>query len=162
MGDEQTLNEEGTDLSVLELSDIHIGCRADSMNEAIEFVGGHLVARGSVTAAYVDGMKQRETVVSTYLGNGVALPHGVLEGKEHIIRTGLVVAQYPDGVDWVQGTARIVVGLAAVGDDHVAVLSQLAEVLQDEEVCELLSTTDDASLIHTHLTAAGDSEEEDE
>lgn len=147
-------------MSVLELGDIHVGCTADSMEEAIEFVGRHLVEHGKVTEAYIAGMQKRETVVSTYLGNNVALPHGVLESKEHIIKTGLVVAQYPDGVDWKQGTARLVVGLAAVGEDHVAVLSQLAEVLQDEELCEVLSTTQDAALIHEHLTAVGEEEEE--
>ncbi len=132
------------------------------MDEAIEFVGGCLVERGSVSAPYVDGMKQRETVVSTYLGNGVALPHGVLESKEYIASTGLAVAQYPDGVDWQQGTARIVVGLAAVGDDHVAVLAQLAEVLQDEELCELLSTTTDAELVHRYLTTVPDDDDDDD
>ncbi|MEM7325029.1 MAG: PTS sugar transporter subunit IIA [Actinomycetota bacterium] len=154
------MTQQDPDLSVLRFDDIHVGCSADSMEEAIEFVGRHLVNRGKVTEEYIAGMQKRETVVSTYLGNSVALPHGVLESKEHIISTGLAVAQYPDGVDWQQGTARLVVGLAAVGEDHVAVLSQLAEVLQDEELCELLATTDDAQLIHQHLTAAADEEDE--
>lgn len=153
---------EGSALSVLQLADIVLGCTAESMEEAIEFVGKRLVERGSVNEAYIDGMKQRETVMSTYLGNGVALPHGVLESKDHIIQTGITVAQYPDGVDWQQGTARIVVGLAAVGEDHVAVLSQLANVLQDEDLCELFATTDDATLIHTYLTASDEDEEDEE
>ncbi len=156
------MSDEGTKAFVLEPTDIHLGCKADSMDEAIEFVGRHLVENGSVSEAYIEGMKKRETVVSTFLGNGVALPHGVLESKEYIVRTGLAVAQYPDGVDWKQGTARLVVGLAAVGDDHVAVLSQLAEVLQDEELCELLSTTTDAALVHAHLTAVPDDDDDDD
>lgn len=155
------MSENDTNLSILELSDVFVGCKAESMDEAIEFVGRHLVDTGKVTEAYVAGMHKRETVVSTYLGNNVALPHGVLESKDHIIKTGLAVAQYPDGVDWQQGTARIVVGLAAVGEDHVAVLSQLAEVLQDEELCELLSSTEDASVIHGHLTAVSEEDEEE-
>ena len=155
------MSESEASLSVLELSDVFVGCQADTMEEAIEFVGRHLVDTGKVTEEYIAGMQKRETVVSTYLGNNVALPHGVLESKEHIIKTGLAVAQYPGGVDWKQGTARIVVGLAAVGEDHVAVLSQLAEVLQDEELCELLASTDDASVIHGYLTAEGEEEEEE-
>ena len=153
--------DSGTAFS-LDPSDIHLGCRAASMDEAIEFVGRCLVERGSVSAPYVDGMKQRETIVSTYLGNGVALPHGVLESKKYIASTGLAIAQYPDGVDWKQGTARVVVGLAAVGDDHVSVLAQLAEVLQDEELCELLSTTTDAELVHRYLTAVPDEDDDDD
>lgn len=139
--------------AVLTLDDIVLGHRADSMNEAIEHAGGLLVARGSVSDEYIDGMKQRETKVSTYLGNGVALPHGLLESKDCIRSTGIVVVQHPDGVDWQAGTAHLVVGLAAVGDDHVKVLSQLAEVLQDEDLCETLWRTDDAQFLYDCLTA---------
>ncbi len=138
---------------VLTPADIVLGCRADSRDEAIEFSGSLLVARGSVSAEYVEGMKQREEVVSTYLGNGVALPHGVLESKDHIRSTGIVVSQYPDGVDWGPGTAHLVVGLAAVGDDHVQVLSRLAEVLQDEDLCGALAQSDDAAFVYERLTA---------
>ena len=140
-------------LSVLGIDDVTLGCRAGSMQEAIDFVGRKLVDCGSVTADYVSGMQKRETVDSTFLGNGVALPHGVLESKEHIIKTGIVVAQYPEGVDWGPGTAHLVVGLAAVGGDHVAVLSQLAEILQDEELCERLWVSDDPGFVHGQLTA---------
>ena len=147
---------------VLRRQDVILGCRAASMSEAIDFVGGRLVARGSVTADYVDGMHKREEVVSTYLGNGVALPHGVLESKEAVVSTGIVVAQYPDGVDWVQGTAHLVVGLAAVGEDHVRVLSQLAEILQDEGLCERLWVTDDADYLYEQLSAAPDDADDED
>ena len=142
--------------AVLTLDDIVLGHRADSMDEAIEHAGGLLVARGSISDEYIDGMKQRETKASTYLGNGVALPHGLLESKDYIRSTGIVVVQHPDGVDWQAGTAHLVVGLAAVGDDHVRVLSQLAEVLQDEDLCETLWHTTDAQFLHDCLTADPD------
>ncbi len=138
--------------TVLTQGDIVLGCRADSRDEAIEFSGGLLVARGSVSPEYVEGMKQREHVVSTYLGNGVALPHGVLESKSYIRSTGIVVAQYPDGVDWGPGTAHLVVGLAAAGDDHVLVLSRLAEILQDEDLCQELAQSEDPAFVHERLT----------
>lgn len=140
--------------SVLTRADVVLGCSANSMDEAIEYAGNLLVNRGSVTPPYVEGMKQRERVVSTYLGNGVALPHGVNESKGHILSTGIVVAQYPEGVDWGPGTAYLVVGLAAVGDDHVRVLSQLAEILQDEDLCESLAQTGDADFLYDQLSAA--------
>lgn len=132
------------------------------MHEAIEFVGRRLVERGSVDDEYVEAMKKREEVVSTYLGNGVALPHGVLESKQAVRRTAIVVAQYPEGVEWGEGTAHLVVGLAANGDEHVTVLSQLAEVLQDTELCERLWRTDDADFVYAQLTREGSDDDEDQ
>ena len=146
--------------SVLTPDDIVLGHHSDSMNDAIEHAGGLLVARGSISDEYIDGMKQRETKASTYLGNGVALPHGLLESKEYIRSTGIVVVQHPDGVDWQAGTAHLVVGLAAVGDDHVRVLSQLAEILQDEELCETLCRTTDSQFLYDCLTADPDPDDD--
>ena len=150
--------------TVLDRDAIFLGRSGDDMHEAIEFVGGELVRRGIVGEGYIDGMKQREVAVSTYLGNGVALPHGTFETKSEVKGTAIVVAQYPDGVDWGGGTAHLVIGLAAVGEDHVNVLSALAEVLQDEELCQQLWTTDDADLIYDTLSNfdADDDEDDDD
>lgn len=138
--------------AVLPKSDLHIGLPSVSMNEAIEFVGGRLVERGAAEGGYVEGMKKREETVSTYLGNGVAMPHGTFEAKQFIKGTGIVVAQYPEGVDWGAGTAYLVIGLAADGDDHVKVLSTMAEVLQDEDLCSTLWTTTDADFLFNTLS----------
>ncbi len=137
---------------VLPQSDVHIGLPSVSMNEAIDFVGGRLVERGVAEGGYVEGMKKREETVSTYLGNGVAMPHGTFEAKEFIKGTGIVVAQYPEGIDWGTGTAHLVIGLAADGDDHVKVLSTMAEVLQDEDLCSTLWTTTDAKMLFNTLS----------
>ncbi|MEM8705496.1 MAG: PTS sugar transporter subunit IIA [Actinomycetota bacterium] len=152
----------GSVLDVLNLEDVMIGCEAASMEDAIRLVGGRLVERGSVEPSYIDGMLEREATVSTFLGNGVALPHGVLASKGAILTTGIVVGQFPAGVDWGAGTAHLVVGLAATGDEHVAVLSQLAEVLMDEELCDALAQTSDADFILTTLTTPVDDDEDDE
>ena len=111
-------------------------------------------AGASSSADYVDGMKLREETVSTYLGNGVAMPHGTFEAKDAVTGTGIVVAQYPDGIDWGAGTAHLVIGLAAIGDDHVHVLSQMAEVLQDEDLCQELWITKDSDLLFNTLTGS--------
>lgn len=139
---------------VLARDAVFIGRASESMEEAIDFVGGELVSRGLVASSYIDGMKDRERSASTYLGNGVALPHGTYESKDAINGTGIVVAQYPDGVSWGEGTAYLVIGLAAVGDEHVQVLSQLAEVLQDEALCEKLRVAEDAGFVHGTLIGA--------
>ncbi|NNE95520.1 MAG: HPr family phosphocarrier protein [Acidimicrobiales bacterium] len=148
--------------SVLDREDVLVGLQSVSMHEAIDLVGGRLVARGIVSENYVDGMKTREETVSTYLGNGVAMPHGTLENKQDISGTGIVVAQFPDGVDWGAGTAHIVIGLAAEGDAHVQVLSQMAEVLQDEELCEELWATNDRDRLYDILSGSEQSDDEGE
>ena len=100
--------------------------------------------------------------MSTFLGNGVAMPHGTFESRDWVHSTGIVVAQYPDGIDWGVGTAHLVIGLGAVGDDHVAVLSHIAEVLQDEEVAEELWTTDNADHLYSVLSAGAEGEGSEE
>lgn len=124
-----------------------LGLDSVSKDEAITAAGRMLVGRGLVDDGYVDAMHRREATISTYMGNGVAMPHGTFDARDTIHGTGIVVMQYPDGVDWGDEKARLVVGLAATGEDHVGVLSQLAEVLLDEDLCEVLSTTDDPQTI---------------
>jgi phosphotransferase system HPr (HPr) family protein len=137
---------------------IFLGRSEASMVAAIDFVGGELVRRGIVQPGYVPAMKTREETVSTYLGNGVALPHGTFESKDEINGTAIVVAQYPQGIQWGAETAHLVIGLAAVGDEHVQVLSHIADVLQDEELCEKLWTTNDAQLMYETLVASTDAD----
>lgn len=149
--------------AVLMRDSVVLGQSAADMEEAIEFVGGLLIKRGIVEPGYIAGMKQREETVSTYLGNGVALPHGTFETRDEIKGTGIVVAQYPEGVQWGDEVARLVIGLAATGEDHIDVLSQLAEVLQDEELCERLWVTDDPEFVFDTLnSAAPDDEDSDD
>ncbi len=123
--------------------------------EAIRYVGSLLAENGHIDASYVDAMLEREETVSTYLGNGVAMPHGTFESRDAVHSTGIVVAQYPEGIDWGVGTAHLVIGLAAVGDDHVQVLSHIAEALQDEDVAEQLWTTTDADFLYQVLSSTG-------
>lgn len=136
-----------------------IGLPSVSMNDAIRFVGELLVERGHATSAYVDGMLDREQKVSTFLGNGVAMPHGTHESKEVIQSTGIVVAQYPDGIEWGIGTARLVIGLAASGQEHVQILSHIAEVLQDEALAAELGTTTNAAHLHAMLNVPVEDDE---
>jgi phosphocarrier protein FPr len=138
-----------------------IGLPSVSMEEAISFVGNMLVERGHATSDYVDGMLEREQKVSTFLGNGVAMPHGTFESKEAIQRTGIVVAQYPEGIDWGVGTAHLVIGLAATGEEHVQILSHIAEVLQDEDLAAELGSTTDSAHLHATLNTPVEDEDDD-
>lgn len=138
--------------NVVSVDDVHVGLTAETMDDAIDFVGQKMIERGLAPMSYVESMKVRERTTSTFLGNGVAMPHGTLEEKDSVIRTGIVVAQYPEGVDWGPGTAHLVIGLAAIGDDHVNLLAHLAEVLQDEELCEKLWVTTDGPWLYQVLS----------
>lgn len=139
---------------VVTADDVYVGQRADSMDDVIDFVGQKMIERGLAPMSYVESMKAREQKTSTFLGNGVAMPHGTLEEKDSVVRTGIVVAQYPEGVNWGPGVAHLVIGLAATGDAHVNLLAQMAEVLQDEELCEQLWVTPDAEWLYRVLSGA--------
>jgi phosphocarrier protein FPr len=138
---------------VLRPSAIVVGATAADQAEAIDRLGAILVAEGLVTEAYVAAMHAREAIISTYLGNGIALPHGTSETQDSILRTGLAVAQFPQGVPWGGDSARLVIALAARGEEHIPMLSRLAGVLEDAELCERLAHTTDPLEIHRALTA---------
>jgi phosphocarrier protein FPr len=138
---------------VLSSSAVVVGASAPDRTAAIDLVGSMLVAEGCVTVEYIAEMRQREDIVSTYLGNGIALPHGTNEARSAVLRTGLAVAQFPDGVPWGDERAPLVIGLAATSEEHLEVLSRLATILGDEQLCRRLGSTLDAAEIHRTLTA---------
>ena len=131
-------------MPILAKERISLQASASDKADAIRKAGELLVKSGCVLPEYVDGMLKREESMSTSLGNGVAIPHGVDENRDHILQTGISVLQLTNGVDWEDGEKIfMVIGIAASGDEHVGVLSNLAEVIDDEEaLAELLKTTD--------------------
>ncbi|WP_297422414.1 PTS sugar transporter subunit IIA [Clostridium sp.] len=112
---------------------------SESKDKAIERVGNLLIKGGYVKDNYIEGMKARDAEVTTYMGNGVAIPHGMNEYKKEILESGIVIAQYPEGVDFGDGnTAYIVIGIAGKGDEHMEILSKIALTVQYEENVERL------------------------
>ena len=127
---------------VLSLEMILLDQQAPGRDEAIDLVGQLLVGGGYVQPAYVASMKARELTMSTYVGNGVAIPHGTFEDKTLILSTGVAVAQVPHGVNWDgSNVAHLVVGIAAIREEHIGVLANLARVLEDEAVSKTLWNT---------------------
>ncbi|WP_053239452.1 PTS mannitol transporter subunit IICBA [Pleomorphomonas koreensis] len=123
---------------------IFLGLTATTKEEAVRFAGSKLLEMGAITPSYIDAMLKRETIVSTYLGQSLAMPHGTNEAKNEVLKTGIVVCQYPDGVFFgpdPENVARLVVGLAAKGNEHMDVMSALARVLENPKVVAHLSTT---------------------
>lgn len=141
-------------MAVLSVDRIRLQATAVSKTEAIRLAGELLVNSGCVETGYVAGMLAREETMSTYLGNGVAIPHGTYDNKEQIRQTAISVLQLPQGVEWEDGEmAYLVIGIAASSDEHVGVLSSLAEVIEDEETTQRLIHTTDPRLILAHLDA---------
>ena len=129
---------------------IFLGLKADNKEEAIRFAGEQLVKAGFVEPSYVDAMLEREKLVSTYLGEGVAVPHGTIEAKDAVLKTGIVVCQYPAGVRFTEeedGIAKLVVGIAAKNNEHIQVVSAITNALDSEEAIELLTTTNDVEKV---------------
>ena len=118
---------------------IILNVASESKDKAIERVGTLLINGGYVKSNYIEGMKAREEEVTTYMGNGVAIPHGMNEYKKEIVESGIVIAQYPNGVDFGEGnTAYIVIGIAGKGEEHMEILSKIALTVQYEENVERL------------------------
>lgn len=131
-------------MAILSKDRISLQANATDKQDAIRKAGELLVQSGCVLPEYVDGMLKREESMSTSLGNGVAIPHGVYENRDHILATGISVLQLTEGVSWDEDEkVYMVIGIAATGDEHVGVLSNLAEVVDNEEtLAELLKTND--------------------
>ncbi len=133
---------------LLSVDAIRLQERAGSRDEAIRRCGEVLVSVGAVNDAYVDAMLAREQSISTYIGEGVAIPHGTLNSKESVRRDALAVLRFPDGVDWDGNDVRVCVAIAAAGDGHVDILASLAEVLMDPDQAQRLrDATDPADVL---------------
>ena len=131
-----------------------LGAKAAGKKEAIEQVGDVLAQNGYIDPAYVASMKGREAVANTFLGNGIAIPHGLPEDRKLIKQTGIAILQVPQGVAWNPGeTVFLVVGIAAKSDEHISILTNLTHVLDDPDTIDRLSHTTDAADIVTALNA---------
>jgi PTS system mannitol-specific IIA component len=111
---------------------IELGAIVASRDEAIRRVGALLVDAGAVDPAYVDQMLEREAVVSTFVGDGIAMPHGTLSKTNDVREEGLSVLVLAAPIDWAGESVSVVIGIAAHGRQYIALLSQLASVLLEE------------------------------
>ena len=115
--------------------------------EAIQAAGELLAELGYVDDTYADAMQEREKLMTTYMGMGVAIPHGTTQAKGTVKKTGIVLLQYPEGVDFGEEKAQLVFGIAGIGDEHLDLLSKICEMLEDQEVLETLKTTNDTDWV---------------
>jgi len=130
---------------VLEKNHIFLNQQPDTKENVIRRIGAIFTSEGYTNEEYTQAMLEKEKIFNTYMGNFVALPHGVEEAKKEIKKTGIVLITVPDGQDW--GAAekpKVIIGIAAVGNEHLEVLSKIALSFSDADgIDRLLSMTED-------------------
>ncbi|MCC8691466.1 HPr family phosphocarrier protein, partial [Xanthomonas campestris] len=132
---------------------VRLRATARDKDDAIAQAAQLLVAAGCVAPGYDASMRRREGLANTFLGHGLAIPHGVGEDRHLVRRDGIAVLQLPEGVEWNPGqTTRLVVGIAAQSDTHITLLRRLTRLIQDPAQLEALFTTDDPAVIVAALT----------
>ena len=139
----------------LDAQHVLLGREHQSKEDVIREIGDCMVAFGEVTPRYAEGMLQKEQQCSTWITDGVALPHGTSAVKDEILQDSVVVAQIPQGVDWGGKLVYLAIGLAGKGSQqHLKLLSGVAEVLQHRDKVDKLIRTGDAAEVVAILTEA--------
>ena len=139
---------------ILSPESIQVGKSFKTKEEATVAAGKLLLDNGYIEEEYIDSMleKLKKESYATFIGNGVAIPHGMLEGVRYIKKTGISFIQVPEGVDWNGETAYIIVGIAGIGEEQVDILSALANEIEDEEDAKHLQKMDTVREIYKTLT----------
>lgn len=127
---------------ILRKEGVLINQKTVSKDEALKNVANHLQKLGYVGENYGKYMLERELISTTYIGNYVAIPHGTVKGKQEVLNSGIVILQYPEGIDFGNGnTAYFLIGIAGKNDEHVDIISKIADVIEDED--EVLNLKDE-------------------
>ncbi|TPW71003.1 PTS sugar transporter subunit IIA [Schumannella sp. 10F1B-5-1] len=137
---------------------IRLDATATDRDDAIRQAGQALLDAGAIDASYIDAMLERENSVSTFVGEGVAIPHGTLAGKEAVKDDALSVIRFPATVDWDGNEVSVAVGIAAKGNGHIALLSQLATILLDPEKAAALRGATTPETVYELLAATDEDE----
>ncbi len=140
---------------MLELKNIRLGCEPMPKEAVIREMGKILYESGYVNEAYAEAMLKREESFPTNIGNGIALPHGVEEAKKEIKRSGIAVMVFPDGTNWGSEDVRLVIGIAGVGEEHLEILSIIAEKLSDPNAVDVIVSSS-AEEIYRTFTEKGE------
>ncbi|GGK88027.1 hypothetical protein Sme01_74270 [Sphaerisporangium melleum] len=140
---------------------IRLDAMAASRDDAIRQCGQALLDVGAIEEPYIATMIEREQVLSTYVGEGVAIPHGTSAAKHAVHHDALSVLRFPAGVDWDGEPVTLCVGIAARGDGHVRLLSELAQILMDPERAKALREASGPGEVLRLLGSAGPSTREE-
>lgn len=138
-------------MELLQKKNILTNCKAKTKEEVIREVGQLLCESGYVEESYIDGMLERENTFSTNIGNGIAIPHGVEAAKSKIKNSGIAVMVFPEGTLWNEEYVKIVIGIAAKGEEHLDILANIADKLSTEQAVEKMihSSADEVYITFT-------------
>lgn len=128
---------------ILKEEGIKLNQKSVKKEEAIKAAGELLCKLGYVDEDYAQAMLEREKLATTYMGMGLAIPHGTTEAKSSVKKTGIVILQYPEGIDFGAEKAQLVIGIAGIGDEHLDLLGTICSALDDEKIMKRMKTTDD-------------------
>lgn len=130
---------------ILKKENIFQNCTDTDKNEVIRKMGELLYNNGYVEKEYIQGMLDKEKVFNTNIGNEVAIPHGIEEARKNVLNTGIGIMIFPQGIDWGNGEkVKIVIGIAAKGDEHLEILGQIAMLLSEpEDVVKVVNSDTD-------------------
>lgn len=140
-------------METITTSCVAIQAQVQTKEEAIRLAGKLLADAGYIAPAYIESLMKREAVSNTFLGAGVAIPHGMIEDRHHVHHTGIAVVQVPRGVLWQLGKhARLIVAIAAQSDEHIAILRRLTRLMQQDGAIDELAACTDPNRIIAALT----------
>lgn len=114
---------------LLPATSIWLAAAADNRDDAVRAAGAILRDAGAVDESYTAAMLEREAVISTYVGEGVALPHATVGSTGVVHSDALALLRFPEGIDWNGETVTVVIAVAAQGRQYIALISQLAAAL---------------------------------
>lgn len=149
---EETETQTSIDPNILVPEGIILNQKSVTKEEAITAAGQLLTDLGYVDKEYIPLMLEREKIVTTYIGMGLAIPHGTTHDEGIIHKTGIVLIQYPEGIDFGDEKAQLVIGIAGKGGEHMEILSKICTALEDETILEKMKTTDDKEWIMKQLS----------
>ena len=140
---------------VLAKKNIILGLEPVKKDEAIKQAGELLIKDGYAKDQYLDEMYERETIISTYIGKGVAIPHGISENKKVVKHSGIVILQYPKGIEYNGHTCYLVIGVAGKYQDHLRMLAKIAQAISKDEIAEKLRSTTNIDFVYKTFTKRG-------
>lgn len=149
---EDSETQTSIDPNILVPEGIILNQKSVTKEEAITAAGQLLTDLGYVDKEYIPLMLEREKIVTTYIGMGLAIPHGTTHDEDIIHKTGIVLIQYPEGIDFGDEKAQLVIGIAGKGGEHMEILSKICTALEDETILEKMKTTDDKEWIMKQLS----------
>ncbi|MBP3041042.1 PTS sugar transporter subunit IIA [Bacillaceae bacterium Marseille-Q3522] len=117
---------------------VYFGLDSVSKEDAIKMSGQRLFENGFIREEYIDSMLEKEKTDITYIGNGIAIPHGLNQAKKYVNKSGIVILHFPKGVQYDDNIAYMIIGIAGSDDDHLNILQDIAVKFSDQKIVDKL------------------------